>query len=197
MDSIRQEIAITAARLVAEDGLDYGAAKRKALQIVFGREGPPGGGMLPDNAEIEAEVRVYQALFQSDVQPARLAHLRQVAVAAMRRLAQFDPYLVGPVLNGTAGEHSDVSLQVFVDSPKDVEIFLLNEGIEFEVGERNHFRGKGTVEALAFQFRGEVVHLALYQTDDVRGARKRTGDGPPERADLRQALALLDEAKAA
>ena len=68
---VREEIAIAAARLIAEDGLDYSTAKRKAARQVVG-ETRIGGEWLPDNDQIEDEIREYQALFQSDSQPAVL-----------------------------------------------------------------------------------------------------------------------------
>src|SRR5258708_20409886 len=112
---VREEIAIAAARMIAEDGLDYSTAKRKAARQVVG-ESRVAGEWLPDNDQIEEEIREYQALFQGDSQPALLRRLREVALEWMQRLAPFNPYLTGAVLGGTAGEHSDVHLQAFCDN---------------------------------------------------------------------------------
>src|SRR5688572_11852987 len=96
--NLRQHIAFLAARLMAEDGgLDYGAAKSKAAR----QAGLADTHLLPDNREIEAALREYQGLYQSDEQPAQLRHLREVAVKAMREFADFRPVLVGSVLTGT------------------------------------------------------------------------------------------------
>jgi hypothetical protein len=126
------EIAAAAARLIAEEGCDYALAKRKAVRAVLG-EGDVARAQLPDNALVEAELRRYLQTFAADSQPAQLAALRRLALEWMSRLAQFNPHLVGAVLNGTATEHSDVHLHLFTDSAKDVEIALLNAGIDFEV----------------------------------------------------------------
>ena len=99
----------------------------------------------------------------------------------MDELAQFSPYLTGAVLNGTAGEHRDIHLQLFADSAKEVEIFLLNKNVDFEISETPHFKGRGEpVETVSFMWDNEGVHLALYEYDDLRGAQKR--DGPAQRA---------------
>src|SRR4051812_39451253 len=119
LQQLRARIAATAARLVAQDGADYGTARRKAARQVLGVD-PPSANLLPDNLQIEDEVRKYQALFQGPGQAARLGALRRAALAAMDLLAEFRPYLTGAVLNGTAGEHDDVHLQLFADSAKDV-----------------------------------------------------------------------------
>lgn len=192
-DAIRTEIAVAAARLIAEEGASYGDAKRKAARQVLG-DGRINGELLPDNALIEEELRVYNDLFLGDTQPVRLRHLRALALELMRELAEFHPYLTGAVLNGTAGEHSDVHLQLFVDNPKDVEIFLLNRGVDFEVSEVPHFKpNHGAVELLSFMHRGEGVHLALYAQDDVRGSLKARADGRFDRMDVAGVELLLSQ----
>jgi hypothetical protein len=191
--SLRQEIAAAAARMIAEDGLDYSTAKRKAVKQLVGQGSLPRGDVLPDNDEIENEVREYQALFMGDTQPARLVQLRRVALSVMSLLDAFQPYLVGPVWNGTAGEHSDIALQCFADSSKEVEIFLINQGIKYEVGERPDFRGRGKmVEALYFIWRSEGVILSIYDRNALRGALKPGADGRAERGGARAVERLLE-----
>lgn len=190
---LRAEIAAAAARLIAEDGADYATAKKKATKQILGNT-KVRGEIMPDNAQIEEEVRIYNELFLGDSQPARLLHLRKLAVRLMEELAQFSPYLTGAVLNGTAGEHSDIHLQLFAASAKDVEIFLINKNVDFEVSETAHFKGRGEpVETLSFMWNREGVHLALYESDDLRGAIKGTPDGKPVRANVETVRALIAE----
>ena len=168
LDQLRAEIAAAAARMIAEDGSDYSTAKRKAAKQILGNARVR-GDILPDNAQIEDEVRLYNELFLSDTQPGRLLHLRKLALQLMQELAPFQPHLTGAILNGTAGEHSDIHLHLFVDSPKDVEIFLLNKNVPFEVSESPHDSGRAEqLEILSFMWRKEGVHLTLFQVDDLR-----------------------------
>lgn len=191
---VRAEIAAAAARMIAEDGVDYATAKRKAARLVLGNN-KVRGDVLPDNAQVEEEVRLYNALFFSDTQPARLLHLRQLAVRVMEELADFRPHLTGAALNGTAGEHSDVHLQLFADSPKEVEIFLMDRGIDFDVSESAHFnRYEDPVETLSFLWGEDAVHLAVYETDDLRGSGRKSGSGQRERADIDTVRALVGAA---
>jgi predicted heme/steroid binding protein len=191
--ALRAEIAAAAARLIAEDGADYGTAKRKAVKQILG-DSKVKGNILPDNAQIEDEVRAYNELFFSETQPARLLHLRRLALRMMNELQAFSPYLTGAVLNGTAGEHSDIHLQLFVDSPKDVEIFLLGKDVDFEVSETAHFNGRsGPVETISFMWQNEGIHLALYERDDLRGAVKGSAAGRMERANSDQVTQLIKE----
>jgi hypothetical protein len=189
---LRAEIAAAAARLVAQDGADYNTAKRKAARQILG-EGNDNIMLLPDNAQIEAEVRLYHALFHADTQPARLFRLRTLAVDIMQGLERFNPFLTGAVLNGTAGEHDDIHLQLFADSAKEVEIFLLNRNIQIDISESPHFKGPryDPVETVSFMWHKEGVHCAVYELDDLRGAAKSRGDGKLARADLPAVRALL------
>jgi len=196
-ETLRAEIAAAAARMIAEDGTDYGTAKRKAARQILGDIRVP-GDILPDNAQIEDEVRLYNELFFGDRQPARLLHLRKLALRMMMELTRFSPYLTGAVLNGTAGDHSDIHLQLFAESPKDVQIYLLNKNIQFEVSETTHFKNRSEpVETVSFMWEKEGMHLALYEMDDLRGAVKTTAARRIERADIDAVRALIMESETA
>lgn len=129
-DDLRTEIAATAARLIAEEGCEYAQAKRRAVHELLGDVRT---AAVPDNAEVERELRRYLQFFEAQTHPKLLAGLRGLAAELMERLAAFEPHLVGAVLNGTATAHSDIHLHLFVDSAKDVEMFLLDGEIAFEV----------------------------------------------------------------
>jgi hypothetical protein len=111
----------------------------------------------------------------------------------MGELTQFSPHLTGAVLNGTAGEHSDIYLQLFSESPKDVEIFLLNKNVDFEVSEGTHVRSGEPVETLSFLWQNEGIHLSLYDKDDLRRVPKNTADGKMLRADADIVRNLIEE----
>lgn len=123
----RASIAAAAARLMAEDGIaDYHLAKKKAARQL----GLPEHTAFPDNAEVEAELRAYRSLYQGEEHEELILALRQTALDLLELLEPFNPYLTGSVLEGTAGEHSNIDILVFADSAKEVEIFLLNRGID-------------------------------------------------------------------
>jgi len=129
--SVRSTIAAAAARLMAEDGIsDYHHAKKKAARQL----GLPDNVGFPDNAEVEAELRAYRELYQGDI----LAAMRHSALDLMELLAAFNPWLTGSVLDGTAGEHSSIDILLFADSAKEVEIFLLNRGIDVNHAQPRH-----------------------------------------------------------
>jgi hypothetical protein len=171
MDSYKEEITATAARLVVEEGLDYGSAKRRAAKQL----GTGARGGLPDNAELDAAVEEYIAIFCADTQPAELLALRELALHWMERLARFTPHLGGAVWHGTATRHSDIYLQLFCEDSKVAEIALIDMGVRFEARSVPGFQG-ALVDALSVHVWSEALqtnlglHLLVYDQDDIRGA---------------------------
>ena len=139
-DLMRERLAHRAAKLMAEDGItDHAFAKRKAARQL----GAADTQHLPSNQEVDEALHSYRALYQHDSHPGILRRLREEALAAMRLLAEFHPYLTGSVLSGTAGAHSDINLMLFSDDAKAVLLFLLKHKIEFADGEwKVHFAGR-------------------------------------------------------
>jgi len=181
---MRTRIAAIAARIMAEDGIeDFATAKRKAARQL----GAVDTQSLPNNDEIETELRLYQSLYQGEEQRARVRFLRSQALAAMEQLADFKPYLTGPVLKGTAGRYADIDLQVFADSGKELEIFLLNRNIPYETSESRYYSGnqERAVSVLSLDWQGTPVRVAVYWPGDERRCVKTSPLGRPlERAGL-------------
>ena len=192
--ALTAEIAAAAARLVVEEGLEYGPAKRRAARTVAKHSVRPVD--LPANEDIEDEVRAYLALFHADTQPAELAALRQVAAEWMTRLAEFRPHLTGAVWRGTATRLNNVHLQLYCDDSKSAELALINLGIDYEVGSTPGPRGEA-VDVLTVGSRsaelGEwvTVHLTVLDHDDLRGALKPDARGRSQRGDLTALRTLL------
>jgi hypothetical protein len=188
------EISITAARLVVEEGLDYGAAKRRAVKQL----GLPLRTELPRHDEVEAEVRDYIALFCADTQPAELETLRRLALIWMQRMADFRPYLGGSVWHGTATKLSDIYIALFCDDPKSAEIALIDHRADYIARSIKGIDG-GIVEALSIHAPCKAlntdigVHLMIYDYDDLRGALKPDSEGRAPRGDLAAVAKLLIE----
>ena len=184
----RTQIANAAARLIAEHGLaDYAQAKRKAARSL----GLPDSTPLPENAEVDSELRSYQRLFQNDEQSERIAHLRRKAVEMMAIVERFNAYLTGPVLDGSAGRYAEIDIQLFTDSAKDVEIFLLNQHLDFAHSVPRTDRAEAV---LTIDDDDAVINLIVYPAHQERVSFK-TRDGrvrPHARRDA--VLKLIDAA---
>jgi len=189
-----EDIAATAARIVVEEGLEYGQAKRRAVkQLGLGNRAP-----LPDNDQVESAVFEYLSIFCADTQPAELRALRELAAVWMERLSEFRPHLTGAVWRGTATRLNDIHLQLYCDDSKSAEITLLNKGVDYDVGSVPGPRGS-EVDRLSLTIPcpalGEPIglHLTILDADDLRGALKPDARGRTDRGDLQALTRLLAE----
>lgn len=183
----RASIASAAARLMAEDGItDYHLAKRKAARQL----GLTDHVAFPDNAEVEAELRAYRNLYKGDDHQEMIVAMRHTALGLLDLLADFHPYLTGSVLDGTAGEHSNIDILLFADSAKEVEIFLLNRNIDVEHREPRNER----VEAvLVMETDSADANLVIMPPHLERVSLKHRDGRPRERIRADALRALLSE----
>jgi hypothetical protein len=169
-------IAAAAARIMAEEGIDdFALAKRKAAR----RLGAPDSEALPANDEIEAELREYLALYQAEAHPQRIGEMRRAALEAMRALERFSPYLTGPVLAGIAGPYAEIELQLFPESSKEIELFLLDRGVAYEASDERRYTGDRAraVAIIATEWNGVPLRLQVFDPRDERAAMKTTQAG--------------------
>lgn len=196
MDTLKSKISAAAARLVVEEGLEYGAAKRRAVRQL----GLPGRSALPGNEEIESAVMQHIALFCAETQARELLALRRLALTWMERLAAFRPHLGGAVWRGTATRLSDIYIQLFCDDSKSAEIFLLDQRMNYMPRTVTGLHGD-SVEALSMHafcpdLNEEVgIHLLIYDRDDVRGALRPDAKGHSWRGDLANIRRLLHDSQ--
>ena len=184
----RTQIASAAARLIAEHGLaDYAQAKRKAAHSL----GLPESTPLPENAEVDNELRIYQRLFQNGEQTKRIDHLRRKAAEMMEIMQGFNAYLTGSVLDGSAGRYAEIDIQLFTDSAKDVEIFLLNQHLDFAHSVPRTDRAEAV---LTIDDDDAVINLIVYPAHQERVSFKTRDGKVRQRADLNAVLKLIEAA---
>ncbi len=201
IDQLRQLIAQNAARMMAEDGInDFAYAKKKAGKQLGASE----ASVMPTNAEVEEEIRLYHNIYNADEQSLELAKLRKAALMTMQLFERFNPHLTGSVLDGSAGKFSQTNIHLFADSAKDVEMFLLNQQIPFESSEKSYRvsdkpskdkkeKVRKTVPVFTLETELGLQKLSVFDVDDMRVAVKRTVDGSnAERADINDVQVLLN-----
>ena len=189
-NNLRRAIAAAAARLIAEEGVeDYGFAKRKAARQM----GITEGEFLPTNTEIEEALQEHLAIYHDDDHDERLFALRSAAVEAMHLLAPFKPMLTGTVLSGNAGAFSSVELEIYCDSAKDVEIFLLGQNLRYEHREVRRSGFDAPEAVLEFDYDGAPVRLSIFNHLAERSARRAIPGGTSERAGVAAVEALIGD----
>src|SRR5688500_10328078 len=180
---------------MAEDGIDdFALAKRKAARQL----GATDAQALPANDEIEAELNAYRALYEPEEHAERIAELRRIALDAMRALERFNPYLTGPVLKGTAGPYAEIELQLFPESAKEVEIFLLERRLAYTTHEGRRFSGDRAHAMSVFSLSWEdtPLRLSVFDPRDERLALKTSQAGRVmDRAGIAEVVTLLRSAE--
>lgn len=197
-DQMRRSVAVEAARLMSESGIrDFQVAKRKAAERLGANE----KSQLPNNSEIENALREYQRLFQGDEHPQTLRRLREEARDAMKFFKDFEPRLVGAVLEGTADKFSAVCLHLFCDAPEQVMILLDENGIEFEEQDRTLKYAHDDLQDYPVLIipRDDVrIDLTLLPPEAIRQPPlDRIGDKPMKRASLGAVEALIRDSSPA
>lgn len=192
------EIAAVAARLVVDEGMDYGPAKRRAADSLGLRTGGRrGGAELPDNEVLEDAVREHIALFCADTQPGELQALRELAAQWMARWPEFRPHLCGAVWRGTATRLSTLHIELYCEDSKAAEIALLDAGVDFDVASAPGPHGQ-PIDTLLCELPCRalqthvLVRLSVLDHDDLRGALKPDARGRPQRGDLNALRRLID-----
>ena len=189
---IRMKVAAEAARIIATEGQhNYHVAKRKAAE----RVGVSERLALPSNIEVKEALSSYQALYGGNRHQDNLARLRTVAIRAMQLLMEFQPRLVGPVLDGTADKHSRVALHVFCDSPDFLVHYFLEKGAAFQQEQRQirWYDGKHrTLPIILFELDETTIELGVFDLVNLRQAPPSPIDGKPQhRANLPEVENLL------
>jgi hypothetical protein len=193
-EQVRHALAQEAAKIMSEQGIaDFFLAKRKAAERLAIRD----VSVLPRNTEIEAALSERHRLFHRESHSQELDELRRVSLRVMRRLQQFQPRLVGPVLSGTASRHSEINLHVFADQAESVALRLLEDGIQYESAEKKLRYEPGRVVAYpSYRFVAEnyAIEVVVFPIDGIRQAPSSPVDGKPmERADIAAVANLLDD----
>ena len=187
---VRGRIAQECARIMVQEHLDdYLMAKQKAAA----RLGMPNTRELPSNQEIADALLEYRRLFGSDAEMSRLRAQRQAALNAMEMLHEFVPRLAGPVLYGTAGEHTEIQLHLFHDAHEEVGLFLMTRNIPYQLGERRFASIDKTYPGYRFVAGQDRFLLVVFPYADLRRPPPDPLDGKAmRRADVESVRKLLE-----
>ncbi len=167
---VRLQVANKAAQMIAEEGIvDYAFAKRKAAKFF----GLMDGDALPSNDEINDAIKEHQIIFFDEEHEVRLKVLRLEALSLMKKLIAFNPHLTGGAFDGTAGRYPTIHIQLYADSMKEVEFFLLNHNISYETRDRKSrakdpMQDKKVIPVFILEGSMGPIELLIYHFDDLK-----------------------------
>jgi len=131
------------------------------------------GDALPSNDEINDAIKEHQAIFFDEEHEASLKILRLEALSLMKKLNAFNPHLTGGTLDGTAGRYPTLHIQLYADSMKEVEFFLLDQNIIYVTHDRKsrtkeHMQDKKIIPVLTLEGSMGPIELIIYHIDDIK-----------------------------
>ena len=191
LNQARMEVAAEAARIIATEGqLNYHSAKKKAAE----RIGVSERLALPSNIEVKEALHRYLDLYGGMPHQENLEQKRRAAVHIMRLLGDFNPRLVGSVLDGTANQHSRIALHVFADPIESALLFFSERDIDFSQEQRQirwHTGGHRFIPLIVSEFEGHTVELAVFEPVSLRQAPPSPIDGKPQHRATRSEVEFL------
>ena len=112
----------------------------------------------------------------------------------MQIMQRFNAYLSGSVLDGSAGRYAEIDIQLFADSAKDVEIFLLNQHLDFAHSVPRTDRAEAV---LTINDDDALINLIIYPAQQERVSFKTRDGRVRPHARLDAVLKLIDAADSA
>jgi len=193
-ENTRQRMCEECARIMVTEGVrDFQVAKQRA----GARLGAHATRHLPTNAEIDAAVRTYLNLFHARRHAEDLAQRFAGARDVLAHFESFQPRVVGALLRGWTLPGAPVEAHLFADTVEEVQWFLQETGIPFELdSKRLRFGPERYAQVPVYRFArdDQGFELAVFAGRGRHEAPLCPMDGRPMR---RAALRELDEAAAA
>lgn len=179
----RHLIAREAARLMYEEQVgEYFTAKKMAAKRLFGssRQMAFNPKMLPSNGEIQQLLHSHADMYEGADRQHRLREMRELALLLMQELEPFYPRLIGSVSTGHIRQGSDIDLHIFADSLEDVDLFLQQQGYEYEIKQVD-IQKNGVIQRYNHFYLplAYPVELSLYPLADRRITTRSSTDGKP------------------
>ena len=162
---------------------DFGHAKRKAAN----RLGLSNLGALPTNIEIQNAVSEYLNIFNHKDQNKIQCILIKSALSIMESLNDYNPRLVGPLLDGKGLINHPINLHVFTDTPELISKNLDNLNIRYKLIESRlkERPGRSTLyPGYRFLKNEIIIETIVFPYDGIRQAPICSiTDKPMKRAD--------------
>lgn len=179
----RDRVAREAAQLIAHGvESEYLDAKERAVMML----GLSSQTCLPSNSKIKEYVsRLTKDELGEMAVAKRIKEMRLIALALMKVLQDYDPFLIGSTLSGKIRKDSDIDIHVYCDNPEELQELLLQVGYE-DVELDMVDNSKGRFYHLKWIQNSYPVELTVYgwEKREIVPTSSITGK-PMKRADLK------------
>jgi hypothetical protein len=189
---LKQHIAVEAARIMSDEGIDNIKLARKKAADKLGIHNERA---FPDSEHILTELKVHQSLYQPTLHEHIIRELRTTALNAMKLFKNNSPRLTGSVLQGHANKHSGIDILLMADSPEEIALRLFEHDIPYQLVDWKLFFTKNKPQLIpCYQFYADEhkINLIILTENHRKGVPLSPLNGQTmQRASIKQLEDLL------
>ena len=175
----KQILAQESAKIIVSQGIEnFSDAKNKAAQKL----NIENLGCLPSNSDIEKSLKEHYQLFVPDTHTDYIKLMRETAIEIMNLFIDFQVYVVGPVVSGTASPSSSINIHLGSEDVYDVTQILDKNKIKYKFFDKKIKFNKKVNKAfcgLSFLYKTLVVEIMIFNSRDIKQCPLSRIDGKP------------------
>tara|TARA_B100001287_G_scaffold183046_1_gene154419 strand:+ start:290 stop:895 length:606 start_codon:yes stop_codon:yes gene_type:complete len=172
-------LAQESAKIIISQGIEnFSNAKNKAAKNL----NIENLGCLPSNYEIEKSLKEYYQLFVPVTHAEHVELMRATAIEIMNLFIDFQTYVVGPVVSGTASSSSSINIHLSSEDVYDVTHILDKNKIKYKFFDKKIKFNKKVDKVfcgISLLYRNMVVEIVMFNSKDIKQRPLSRIDGKP------------------
>ena len=171
-------LAQESAKIIVSQGIEnFSDAKIKAAKKL----NIENLGCLPSNYEIEKSLKEHYQLFVPEIHADYIKLMREAAIEIMNLFIDFQTYVVGPVVSGTASS-SSINIHLSSEDIYDVTQILDKNEMKYKLFDKKIKFNKKVNKVfcgLSLLYRKMVVEIVIFNSKDIKQRPLSRIDGRP------------------
>ena len=172
-------LAHESAKIIVSQGIgNFSDAKTKAAKKL----NIENLGCLPSNYEIEKSLKEHYQLFVPETHADYIKLMREAAIEIMNLFIEFQAYVVGPVVSGTASSSSSINIHLGSEDIYDVTQILDKNEMKYKFFDKKIKFNKKVNKVfcgLSLLYRKMVVEIVIFNSKDIKQRPLSRIDGRP------------------
>ncbi len=172
-------LALESAKIIVSQGIEnFSDAKTKAAKKL----NIENLGCLPSNYEIEKSLKEHYQLFVPETHADYIKLMREAAIEIMNLFIEFQAYVVGPVVSGTASSSSSINIHLGSEDIYDVTQILDKNEMKYKFFDKKIKFNKKVNKVfcgLSLLYRKMVVEIVIFNSRDIKQRPLSRIDGKP------------------
>ena len=172
-------LAQESAKIIISQGIEnFSDAKNKAAEKL----NIENLGCLPSNYEIEKSLKEHYQLFVPATHTDYIKLMRETAIEIMNLFIDFQAYVVGPVVSGTASSSSSINIHLGSEDVYDVTKILDKNEMKYKFFDKKIKFNKKVNKVfcgLSLLYRNVVVEIVIFNSRDIKQCPLSRIDGKP------------------